>query len=92
MPDTQVTVGLSCLDADKKKLILFHYLQQISDLTPATSYVFLVRAENTQGVSVPSGPSNAIKTLGEDFDGEPSNELSSARHILTAKVSRLILL
>lgn len=92
VPDTQVTVGSSCLDADIKKLIQCYYLQQISDLTPATSYVFLVRAENTQGVSVPSGLSNAIKTLGEDFDGEPSNELSSARHILTAKVSRLRLL
>jgi len=48
--------------------------------------VFLVRAENTQGVSVPSGLSNAIKTLGEDFDAMPSNELSAARTLLTAKV------
>ncbi|XP_017959892.1 protein sax-3 isoform X1 [Drosophila navojoa] len=62
----------------------------ISDLTSATSYVFLVRAENTQGVSVPSGLSNAIKTLGEDFDVAPSNELSAARTLLTGKVVELI--
>ncbi|XP_060653021.1 LOW QUALITY PROTEIN: protein sax-3 [Drosophila nasuta] len=62
----------------------------ISDLTSATSYVFLVRAENTQGVSVPSGLSNAIKTLGEDFDAMPSNELSAARTLLTGKVVELI--
>ncbi|KAM8711248.1 hypothetical protein ACLKA7_000395 [Drosophila subpalustris] len=62
----------------------------ISDLTSATSYVFLVRAENSQGVSVPSGLSNAIKTLGEDFDAMPSNELSAARTLLTGKVVELI--
>ncbi|XP_033251435.1 protein sax-3-like isoform X3 [Drosophila miranda] len=62
----------------------------ISDLTPATSYVFLVRAENTQGVSVPSGLSNAIKTIGEDFDAASANELSAARNLLTRKSVELI--
>ncbi|XP_022231889.2 protein sax-3 isoform X1 [Drosophila obscura] len=62
----------------------------ISDLTPATSYVFLVRAENSQGVSVPSGLSNAIKTIGEDFDTASANDLSAARTLLTKKSVELI--
>ncbi|XP_030384550.1 roundabout homolog 2 isoform X2 [Scaptodrosophila lebanonensis] len=62
----------------------------ISSLTPATSYIFLVRAENSQGISVPSGLSNAIKTLGEDFNAAPDNELSSARSLLSSKIVELI--
>lgn len=84
--DTQVTVSRSIALSNTFIPYSYSFAQQISDLTSATSYVFLVRAENTQGVSVPSGLSNAIKTLGEDFDVAPSNELSAARTLLTGKV------
>lgn len=88
VPDTQVTVSRPSLIVYDSVNPSYVCSPQISDLTSATAYVFLVRAENSQGVSVPSGLSNAIKTLGEDFDVTPSNELSAARTLLTGKVSR----
>ncbi|XP_065367067.1 roundabout homolog 2 isoform X1 [Calliphora vicina] len=62
----------------------------ISGLKPATSYVFLVRAENSHGLSVPSGLSNVIKTLGSESGTVPPSEISEAREILSGKVVELI--
>lgn len=83
--DTQVTVRLT------SQFHLFPVTNlaslQITELAPGAMYVFLVRAENSQGISVPSGLSNAIKTIGEDFDAASANDLSAARTLLTGKVS-----
>ncbi|XP_055837624.1 roundabout homolog 2 isoform X2 [Episyrphus balteatus] len=62
----------------------------ISGLKPGTSYVFLVRAENSHGLSVPSGLSNVAKTLGTDSGVVPPGELSAARDVLSGKVVELI--
>lgn len=60
---------------------------QISDLKPATSYMFIVRAENSYGLSVPSPMSSVIKTLDTDKSVMPPNELVAARAFLSGKVS-----
>ncbi|XP_067632868.1 protein sax-3 isoform X2 [Eurosta solidaginis] len=62
----------------------------ISGLKPATSYVFLVRAENSHGLSVPSGLSNVIRTLGTEAGTVPPSEISAARSVLSGKVVELI--
>uniref|UniRef100_W8BH41 Roundabout-2 n=1 Tax=Ceratitis capitata TaxID=7213 RepID=W8BH41_CERCA len=62
----------------------------ISGLKPATSYVFLIRAENSHGLSVPSGLSNVIKTLGTESGTVPPSEISAARAVLSGKVVELI--
>lgn len=67
---------------------LFSFLHlQIFDLKPATTYVFLTRAENSYGLSEPSVMSSAIKTLANDKNGAvlPS-ELAAARTALSGKV------
>lgn len=69
-------------------IFLFFSHPQISDLKPATSYVFLIRAENSYGLSEPSAVSSAIKTLANDKNGVVlPNELAAARTILSGKVS-----
>lgn len=60
--------------------------KQISELKPATSYVFLVRAENSHGISVPSGVSSVIRTLGVENGVVPQSELAAARAVLSGKV------
>lgn len=60
---------------------------QITELKPATTYVFIVRAENSYGLSVPSPVSSAIKTLDTDRSAMPPNELVAARAFLSGKVS-----
>lgn len=55
-------------------------------MKPATSYVFLVRAENSHGLSVPSNLSEMVKTLGADSGIVPQSELTAARSVLSGKV------
>ncbi|XP_066991291.2 roundabout homolog 2 [Anabrus simplex] len=62
----------------------------IGDLKPDTSYVFLVRAENPYGVSVPSPVSERVKTLGGDSRAVPQYELDEARARLGTKVVQLL--
>lgn len=62
---------------------------QIGDLKPDTSYIFLVRAENSHGVSVPSPVSNVVRTLGADRRAVPKYELDEARARLGTKVVQL---
>jgi roundabout axon guidance receptor 2 len=61
-------------------------LLQIGDLKPDTSYVFLVRAENSHGLSVPSSVSDVARTLGADRRAVPHYELDEARARLGTKV------
>lgn len=73
-------------------LILCFYLLsplQIGELKPATSYIFLVRAENSHGLSIPSSVSSVVKTLGAENGVIPQSELSAARNVLSGKVSLL---
>ena len=64
-------------------------LFQIGDLKPDTSYVFLVRAENSHGLSVPSPVSEVARTLGSDRRSVPQYELDEARVRLGTKVVQL---
>lgn len=49
--------------------------------------MFIVRAENSYGLSVPSPMSSVIKTLDTDKSVMPPNELVAARAFLSGKVS-----
>ena len=64
-------------------------LFQIGDLKPDTSYVFLVRAENSHGLSVPSPVSELAHTLGADRRSVPQYELDEARVRLGTNVVQL---
>lgn len=59
---------------------------QIGELKPATSYVFLVRAENVHGLSEPSPLSAIVRTLGIESGNVPQTELAAARIVLSGKV------
>ncbi|PSN32273.1 hypothetical protein C0J52_24864 [Blattella germanica] len=61
----------------------------IGDLKPDTSYVFLVRAENSHGLSIPSTVSEVARTLGADRRAVPQYELDEARTRLGTKVVQL---
>ncbi|XP_068081370.1 roundabout homolog 2 [Anabrus simplex] len=58
----------------------------IVDLKPDTSYVFLVRAENAYGLSIPSPMSEIVHTLGADQRTTSQYELDEARTHLNRKV------
>ncbi|XP_049767979.1 protein sax-3-like [Schistocerca cancellata] len=59
----------------------------VTDLKPDTSYIFLVRAENSHGLSVPSPVSSVAKTLSSaDQRTVPRYELDEARSRLSTKV------
>lgn len=64
------------------------HITQITNLKPAASYVFIVRAENSYGVSMPSPMSSAITTSdNSDKNNVPHGELVAARTFLSGKVS-----
>jgi roundabout, axon guidance receptor 2 len=69
-------------------LFYFSLSRQIKDLKPATSYIFLVRSENSYGLSEPSQLTSVIKTLGTEKGVVSPNELAAARTILSAKVRK----
>lgn len=58
----------------------------MTDLKPDTSYVFVVRAENANGMSVPSEMSAVAHTLAADSEAVPLHQLEEARVRLAAKV------
>ncbi|XP_058832674.1 roundabout homolog 2-like isoform X2 [Topomyia yanbarensis] len=62
----------------------------ITNLSPSTSYIFVVRAENPQGYSAPSPPSNAIRTLSADDGVTMPEELEAARMVLNGKILELV--
>ncbi|KAK6632671.1 hypothetical protein RUM43_013441 [Polyplax serrata] len=61
----------------------------VSDLKPDTSYIFLVRAENSNGLSSPSPLSDHVRTLGADMRAVSQSELDEARSRLSTKVVEL---
>ncbi|XP_055700087.1 roundabout homolog 2 isoform X1 [Phlebotomus papatasi] len=62
----------------------------ITELKPATSYVFLVRAENIYGLSIPSLLSHTAKTLGARSEIIPQSKLIAARAVLSEKIVELV--
>ncbi|XP_054286109.1 roundabout homolog 2-like isoform X1 [Macrosteles quadrilineatus] len=58
----------------------------ITDLKPDTSYVFVVRAENSQGISVPSEISEVAHTQGTHLRDVPIHQINEARARLATKV------
>lgn len=80
----------------KKNLIYivfsdFEKQLQITELKPVTSYIFLVRAENSHGLSVPSNLSTVVKTLGAENGHVRQTELDAARSFLSGKVKSMFL-
>lgn len=59
---------------------------QITDLKPDTSYVFVVRAENSQGISVPSEMSEEAHTQGTHLRDVPIHQINEGRSRLATKV------
>lgn len=58
----------------------------MTDLKPDTTYVFVVRAENANGLSVPSEMSSVARTLAADSEAVPQHQLEEARIRLASKV------
>lgn len=73
-----------CFSCSFNDIVAF-FPQQINDLRPDTSYIFVVRAENTHGMSIPSGASNVVRTLGA-HSFAPQHLLDNARTKLSNKV------
>ena len=59
---------------------------QVTSLKPDTSYVFLVRARNSQGLSVPSPFSDVARTTNFDQHAIPQTELVRARDRLNSEI------
>lgn len=66
-------------------LILPCDIQQVENLKPDTSYVFMVRAENSHGLSIPSALSAIVKTGGTNTI-ITQQSLEEARERLGTKV------
>ncbi|XP_073999543.1 roundabout homolog 2-like isoform X2 [Rhodnius prolixus] len=62
----------------------------VKDLKPDTRYVFIVRAENSYGLSVPSNISALARTLSKDSRAVPPQQLDEARTRLGTKVLTLM--
>ncbi|XP_062562195.1 protein sax-3 isoform X2 [Armigeres subalbatus] len=62
----------------------------ITNLSPSTSYIFVVRAENAHGYSAPSPLSNVIRTLSADDGVTMPEELEAARMVLNGKILELV--
>ncbi|XP_055600686.1 protein sax-3-like isoform X2 [Uranotaenia lowii] len=62
----------------------------ITNLAPSTSYIFVVRAENSHGYSAPSASSGPIRTLSGDDGVTMPEELETARMVLNGKILELV--
>ncbi|XP_024086155.1 roundabout homolog 2-like isoform X2 [Cimex lectularius] len=58
----------------------------LSDLKPDTGYMFIVRAENSQGLSIPSGISEPARTLREGAEAMAPHQLDEARSRLANRI------
>lgn len=63
--------------------------QQVTDLRPETNYVFLVRAENSQGLSLPGPLSDVVQTTNVNQHTVPQVELTRARDRLNSEILHL---
>ena len=63
--------------------------QQVTDLRPETNYVFLVRAENSQGLSLPGPLSDGVQTTNVNQHTVPQVELTRARDRLNSDILHL---
>lgn len=63
--------------------------QQVTDLRPETNYVFLVRAENSQGLSLPGPLSDLVQTTNVNQHMVPQVELTRARDRLNSEILHL---
>ncbi|XP_066603914.1 roundabout homolog 2-like isoform X2 [Prorops nasuta] len=61
----------------------------VNDLKPDTNYVFLVRAENSQGLSLPGPLSDVAHTTSVDQHSVPQIELIRARDRLNSEILHL---
>lgn len=62
---------------------------QVTDLKPDTNYVFLVRAENSHGLSLPGPLSDVAHTMSIDQHTVPQTELIRARDRLNSEILQL---
>lgn len=62
------------------------FVPQVTNLKPDTSYVFLVRARNSQGLSVPGPFSDVARTTNIDQHAIPQTELIRARDRLNSEI------
>lgn len=63
--------------------------QQVTDLRPETNYVFLVRAENNHGLSLPGPLSDVVQTTNVNQHTVPQVELTRARDRLNSEILHL---
>lgn len=63
--------------------------QQVTDLRPETNYVFLVRAENSHGLSLPGPLSDVVQTTNVNQHTVPQVELTRARDRLNSEILHL---
>ncbi|KYQ57259.1 Roundabout like protein 2, partial [Trachymyrmex zeteki] len=61
----------------------------VTDLRPETNYVFLVRAENSQGLSLPGPLSDIVQTTNVNQHTVPQVELTRARDRLNSEILHL---
>lgn len=61
----------------------------MTDLKPETNYVFLVRAENSHGLSLPGPLSDVVQTTNVNQHTVPQVELTRARDRLNSEILHL---
>jgi roundabout axon guidance receptor 2 len=61
----------------------------VTDLRPETNYVFLVRAENSHGLSLPGPLSDVVQTTNVNQHTVPQVELTRARDRLNSEILHL---
>ncbi|XP_050067713.1 protein sax-3-like [Anopheles maculipalpis] len=66
------------------------YTATITNLSPSTSYMFIIRAENSYGYSAPSPTSGILRTLSANDGVTMPEEIETARLVLSGQVLELV--
>ncbi|XP_049289034.1 protein sax-3-like isoform X2 [Anopheles funestus] len=66
------------------------YTATITNLSPSTSYMFIIRAENSHGYSAPSPTSAIIRTLSANDGVTMPEEIETARLVLSGQILELV--
>uniref|UniRef100_A0A182J0Q4 Roundabout n=1 Tax=Anopheles atroparvus TaxID=41427 RepID=A0A182J0Q4_ANOAO len=66
------------------------YTATITNLSPSTSYMFIIRAENSYGYSAPSPTSAIIRTLSANDGVTMPEEIETARLVLSGQILELV--